>query len=86
MSQQWLSPEQIAKELGLKSAETVRSWIRKKELPATRLGGRVYRVKREDLDKFLEQGRTDKKPDWTHLILGNFWRYFDNFSTVYTAV
>ncbi len=63
MSQQWLSPEQIAKELGLKSAETVRSWIRKKELPATRLGGRVYRVKREDLDKFLEQGRTDKKPD-----------------------
>jgi len=60
MSRQWLSPEEIAEELGLKSAETVRGWIRRRELPATKLGNRVYRVKREDLDRFLEERRTKK--------------------------
>lgn len=59
MSTQWLSPEDIAKELGLKTADTVRGWIRKKELQATKLGN-TYRVKREDLNKFLEERKTRK--------------------------
>lgn len=52
----WLTPEQVAEELHM-HIETVREWIRLKHLPAYQLG-RVYRVKREDLERFLEQRRT----------------------------
>jgi excisionase family DNA binding protein len=55
---QWLTPEDISQELGV-PVETVRSWIRRKErpLPAYR-PGKNYLVKREDLEKFLEESRT----------------------------
>ena len=55
---QWLTPDDIAQELGV-PVETVRSWIRRKNrpLPAYR-PGRHYLVKREDLEKFLEESRT----------------------------
>ena len=59
MSTQWLSVEDIAKELNV-SIETVRNWIRKNKLIAYRVG-RDYRIKRVDYDKFLEERRT--KPD-----------------------
>lgn len=53
---EWLTLEQIADELQL-HIETVRGWVRAKELPAYRVG-RAYRVKRSDLDKFLADRRT----------------------------
>jgi excisionase family DNA binding protein len=56
---EWLTLQEIADELKL-HIETVREWVRTKRLPAYRVG-RDYRVKRTDLDKFLEQRRT--KPD-----------------------
>jgi len=56
---EWLTLQDIADELKL-HIETVREWVRTKRLPAYRVG-RDYRVKRTDLDKFLEQRRT--KPD-----------------------
>ena len=56
MSTQWLSVEDIAKELNV-SIETVRNWIRKNKLTAYRVG-RDYRIKREDYEKFLEDRRT----------------------------
>lgn len=54
---QWLTPDDIANELGV-PVETVRSWIRRKDrpLPAYR-PGKHYLVKREDLEKFLEESR-----------------------------
>jgi excisionase family DNA binding protein len=54
---QWLTVEDIAEELGL-PVETVRVWIRRKErpLPAYK-PGKQYLVKREDLDRFLEESR-----------------------------
>ncbi len=58
MSTQWLSVEDIAKELGL-TEDTIRNYIRNKQLIAYRMG-RDYRIKREDYDKFLEKRRTDK--------------------------
>jgi excisionase family DNA binding protein len=61
---QWLTPDDIAQELGV-PVETVRFWIKRKErpLPAYR-PGRNYLIKREDLDKFLEQSRiTDASID-----------------------
>ncbi len=56
MSTEWLSVEKIAEELDV-PIDTVRAWIRTKKLPAYR-PGREYRVKREDLNHFLEESRT----------------------------
>ncbi|OLB53649.1 MAG: hypothetical protein AUF64_04010 [Chloroflexi bacterium 13_1_20CM_54_36] len=56
---EWLTLQDIADELKL-HIETVREWVRTKRLTAYRVG-RDYRVKRADLDKFLEERRT--KPD-----------------------
>ncbi len=53
---EWLTLQQIADELQL-HIETVREWVRTKRLTAYRVG-RDYRVKRADLDKFLEKRRT----------------------------
>jgi excisionase family DNA binding protein len=49
---EWLSVEDISKELGV-HVDTVRGWIRERKLRATRLG-REYRIRRVDLDKFLD--------------------------------
>jgi len=56
MSDQWLSVEDIARELKVPE-DTVRAWIRNKKLPAYR-PGREYRVKQSDLEKFLADSRT----------------------------
>ena len=54
--QPWLTLEQIAEELQV-HIETVRNWVRVKKLPAYKVG-RVYRVRRADFEKFLEDRRT----------------------------
>ena len=54
--QPWLTLEQIAEELQI-HIETVRTWVRDKKLPAYKVG-RVYRVKRDDFEKFLAERRT----------------------------
>ena len=56
MATEWLTVEQIARELGL-SEETVLRWIRKKDLKAYKLG-KNYRVTREDYREFLNQRYT----------------------------
>jgi excisionase family DNA binding protein len=52
MDSEWLSVEDIAHDLKV-TIDTVRAWIRKKQLPAYRIG-RDYRIKQTDYDKFLE--------------------------------
>jgi len=55
---EWLTIEDIYERLDRKVPhDTIRSWIRSKRLPAYR-PGRVYLVKREDLEKFLRESRT----------------------------
>ncbi|MBO0796847.1 MAG: helix-turn-helix domain-containing protein [Ktedonobacteraceae bacterium] len=56
MNDEWLSVEEIAKELKVPE-DTVRAWIRNKKLPAFR-PGREYRVKRSDLERFLAESKT----------------------------
>ena len=56
MEKDWFSPQEIAQMLGLK-VDTIREYIRKKELPAYRFG-RDYRVKKEDYEEFLRKRRT----------------------------
>ncbi|MGZ6663092.1 MAG: helix-turn-helix domain-containing protein, partial [Solirubrobacteraceae bacterium] len=36
--------------------QTVRNWIDQGSLPAVRVGRRRVRIKRSDLDQFIEQG------------------------------
>ncbi len=44
------------------TTETVRVWIRKKQLMLIKLGG-AYLVKKVDFEKFLEKPRTDNLDD-----------------------
>jgi excisionase family DNA binding protein len=50
-------PGEEPKELGI-DPQTIRLWIRSKKLKASKLG-KQYLIKREHLDKFLEDSRTD---------------------------
>ena len=53
---QWLNVHDIAEMLQVKD-ETVRRWIRRRELPFLELGGprAGYRIRRDDLDHFIWQ-------------------------------
>jgi excisionase family DNA binding protein len=53
-----LTVDEVAKEIKVHT-ETVRSWIRKKELPAIDIGGE-YRIYRSDLDDFLQRRKTTR--------------------------
>jgi len=52
----WLTVEEIAQELKL-HPDTIREYIRKKQLIAYRFG-RDYRVKKEDYEEFLKKRKT----------------------------
>ncbi len=49
-----LTTEEIAKELKY-HIETVRKWIRQGKLKATRINRKEYRIKRSELERFLEE-------------------------------
>jgi excisionase family DNA binding protein len=54
----WLTVEDIYEVLGRRvPMDTIRSWIRSKRLPAYK-PGRAYLVKRDDLEKFIQESRT----------------------------
>jgi len=61
MEKDWYSPQEIADMLGLK-VDTIREYIRKKELPAYRFG-RDYRVRKEDYEEWLKKRRTTDDKD-----------------------
>jgi excisionase family DNA binding protein len=56
VEQRFLTVPQIAKDLQI-SEDLVRIWIRKKELPAYRVG-KEYRIKQEDYEEFLKKRKT----------------------------
>ena len=53
-----LTVDEVAKEVKVHT-ETVRNWIRKRELPAIDIGG-VYRIYRRDLEDFLQRRKTTR--------------------------
>jgi excisionase family DNA binding protein len=59
MSNELLTVERVAEELSV-HPKTVRTWIREGKLVAVDLG-KEYRVRRSDLDRFLEERKTDKR-------------------------
>jgi excisionase family DNA binding protein len=52
-----LDVDEVAERLGVEPS-TVRHYIRTKQLPAIRLGNQ-YRISEKDLQKFLDERRTD---------------------------
>jgi excisionase family DNA binding protein len=61
MEKDWYSPQELADILGLK-VDTIREYIRKKQLPAYRFG-RDYRVRKVDYEKWVEKRRTTTNTD-----------------------
>jgi len=61
--EEYLTLQEIADELKV-HIETVREWVRNKQLPAYRFG-RDYRVERTDYDKFKAERRTTGEHDQT---------------------
>lgn len=59
----WITPQELAKELKV-SDRTVRNWCQNGQLSAVRVG-RQYRMRRSEVDAFLEHGRT-AKPEFFH--------------------
>jgi excisionase family DNA binding protein len=57
----YLRVQDIVERMGV-SEETVRIWIRKKLLPAMRIG-RDYFIDPGDFEEFLKRHRTDRKDD-----------------------
>ena len=55
MDDRWLTVQQVCEQLQV-SDQTVRRWIKARELPATDLGGKAgYRIRESDLAVFLER-------------------------------
>lgn len=54
---EWLSVDDVAQTLRM-DEETVRKWIRRKQLKAYKFG-RDYRIRREDFDQFVKERSTE---------------------------
>jgi excisionase family DNA binding protein len=54
-----LSTREAANILGI-HVQTVRQYIRRGELPAVKISPRLYKIRPEDLEKFIEDKKTTK--------------------------
>lgn len=58
-----MTVEEVAEQLGV-NLDTVRRWIRNKELDAIDLGGRAgYRITEADLERFINERRSKARDD-----------------------
>ena len=55
--QSFLNPQEISDLLRV-SVQTVRRWIKERSLPAYKVGPRMWRIKKTDLDEWLERQRS----------------------------
>lgn len=58
---EYLSVAEVAQILRV-SASTVRTWVTTKRLRAHRYEGRLIRIRRSDLEIFIERSRTGESP------------------------
>ncbi len=56
MQKEFFTVREIAELLGV-TVDTIQTYIRKKELPAYKVG-KSYRIRRNDLEEFLRKRRT----------------------------
>jgi excisionase family DNA binding protein len=55
--QPFLTPQEVSELLQV-SVQTVRRWIKEEDLPAYKVGPRMWRISKLDLDGWLEQQRS----------------------------
>ena len=60
MSTEWITVKEVADTLRVHPT-TVREWIRSGRLKAARFGGKDYRIKREDYEKFIQEHYHDNE-------------------------
>jgi excisionase family DNA binding protein len=58
----FLTPQEVSDLLQV-SVQTVRRWIKDEDLPAYKVGPRMWRIRRIDLDVWLEQQRSTNAVD-----------------------
>ena len=56
----YIGIEEAAEYLGVKSS-TIRTWIKTKNLPAHRIGGKLWKLKRSELDEWVNSERNSTK-------------------------
>ena len=54
-TEQWVSVEQIARHLNVKTF-TIYKWLERKEMPAHKVG-RLWRFRTSEVDKWIESGK-----------------------------
>ncbi len=59
MAEQWVSVDQIADHLGVKSL-TIYKWLERKNMPAHKVG-RLWRFKISEIDEWVRQGDAAEK-------------------------
>ena len=55
--QLFLTPREVSDLLHV-SVQTVRRWIKEEELPAYKVGPRMWRISKADLDEWLDEQRS----------------------------
>jgi excisionase family DNA binding protein len=60
LSTEWITVKEVADTLRVHPT-TVREWIRSGRLKAARFGGKDYRIKREDYEKFIQEHYHDNE-------------------------
>ena len=58
--EEYYTAQQVANILGVKNVITVRRWIMRRWLTAIKIG-KEYRITKTDLEKFLEDRKTNKR-------------------------
>ena len=61
LQDRWLSVDEIAAYLGIKSA-TVYKWIDRKNMPAHKVG-RLWKFRKEEIDEWVRSGGAAKDSD-----------------------
>ncbi|MGO5307776.1 helix-turn-helix domain-containing protein [Agathobacter sp. LCP21S3_B2] len=56
VSDVWIGIDQAASYMGV-SKETIRSWIKKTDIPAHKIG-KLWKFKRSELDAWIKSGRS----------------------------
>jgi excisionase family DNA binding protein len=60
--QSFLTPQEVSALLQV-SVQTVRRWIKEEDLPAYKVGPRMWRISKVDLDGWLERQRSTSVSD-----------------------
>ena len=56
MNEKWSSLEETAEYLGV-TKDTIRSWIKKTDIPAHKIG-KLWKFKRSELDSWIKSGKS----------------------------